>query len=251
LWIQSATQTANIFGDQTFDKRLGEALGLWTKTYKTTGEASKESPLAVLIRSYSYLRPNLNEDARKEHDDFFRGLIDTEALDNRNFSTVGALHARHAMHALAVGFVIDDPGLQYYGLKTYQDHLRYARWTRQNTFSASDIETVENVLEAAFILERSGLALQRSEVLHIALEALFSSQQEPSMQLVQCAGLAAYFRPEFYSKLATMAVAAKIPNSRFGSGQSAILAAIRKPSSTLLPLPAAPRLNARPVSGTR
>lgn len=233
-WVQKATLTANVSGDSLIEKRILETLLTWARTYQPSGNSIVEKPLFDLLQGYDFVRANIDAKDKATLDEFFRKLVDRQFARARALKEYNLEHAAHTQFAVAVGFITEDVALQYYATAQYQAHIDHAPLFSETTFGPNELETLRTLLQTAFVLERSGSNAYKSEKLNQILTAIVDGSQDEPQNLLNTIGAAAYFRPEFYPRIATLATSLSPVASRFGTANTALLAALRKPNSSLL-----------------
>jgi hypothetical protein len=240
-WLRSASFVLDVIGEKLADKatekvsiqkRIGETLLKWAKTYKPSGSAISDLPLLDALVAYDHVRSSFNSSEQNVIDDFFKQLVDAQFTKVKSLRNYGVEHAAHTRFAMSVGNVTGSPTYQYYGQVRYQQHLEFSPLSALESFGEKEVAEFSQLLQAALVLERAhSAAYQNPRMIRSTDLLLNRSQATPQLRLETLA-VAAYFRQELYSVLPETAKLAGVSSSRFGTSEGAILAAIRKPTSS-------------------
>lgn len=235
-WLHQAAIVHDLQGDTATEKRMMDTIMLWAKTYKPSGLAREEAPLLELVYAYNQVRHLWRMPDQSTLDVFFRTIVDAQFARLKAQKQYDTAHALHTLFSLAIGYATDNGAFQKHGLYQYRTHLEKAGWLKQDTFGGEDVLTLKALLRSAFTLERSGNPGYQDAELNRAVDVLASATQAHSKDvLLEAIANAAYFRPDLYKTLAELSTSAGVEGSRFGTNDGAILAAIRKPDSSLVP----------------
>lgn len=245
-WLRAASLARDLLGVRLTERRLIESLLRIAKSYKPTGLALREKPLLDAIFAYDHVRHLLGAAEQSIIDGFFRGIVDQQFTQMKLEKRYGESHATHTLFAVSVGHVIQDAPIAYHGATQYAFHTANSKLLEQDNLDAEGVRVLNALLRAAYVLERSGSTAYSSQKLHSAADALLRTGAAlPNPNLLETVGLAAYFRGELYAPLAEMTRDAGVANSRFGSGEIALLAATRRPTTSLMPVTA---INRQPTN---
>lgn len=235
-WTTAAAFVREIHGDQSAERRLIETIKLWVATYKPTGNAKAELPFMDLLIAYSYIRHLLGAPDQVMIDDFFKSMINAQFTRLKAHKVYDANHAAHVYCVIAVGYVIDNSAFQLHGQTQFKFHIEHSKALKQDSYGTETVETLKHLFGAAYVLERAGtLEYQNVNLQRAAAILATASQSQPPTLLVEAVARAAYFRGDLYGTLPTLARGAGLLDSRFGTHGGAILAAIRKPTLSLVP----------------
>lgn len=235
-WMRAATISRDISGDRNVERRLLESLMLLARTYKPTGSPITELPLLDALFAYDHVRHLFRTPDQTTIDGFFRDIVDAQFTRMKFEKTYTELHAAHVLFALSVGSVIQNKAFELHGLTQYKFHIDNSKALAHDSYGPEVVRTMNALLHSAYVIERSGTNAYQSARLNQAVNVLFTaSQAESKTYLLRTMGVAAYFRPDLYPNLAAQTRAAGIPNSRFGTGEGALLAASRHANASLLP----------------
>lgn len=232
-WLRAASFTRDVSGDRSVEKRLLETLKLWAKTYRPTGATIADLPLLDALYAYDQIRHLWSTADQVTIDKFFRDLVDAQFVRMKLEKSYGLEHAAHVRFAIAVGYVTGDGHLQYYGQEQFKNHIQNSTLSGMDSYGHEEVLAVGHLLQTAFVLDRANSNIYQLSKLNRIIDVLVNSSQTTRAKLLETMAVAAYFRQDLYRSLPAAAVAAGIVGSRFGTNEGAILAAIRKPTSTL------------------
>lgn len=231
-WLQFASFARDISGVLADGKRLTKTLLQLATSYKPTGDVAIEMPLFEALTAYDRTRHLFSDSDRSNVDHFFHTIVDAQFLKFKNHKLYDGMHASHLRFALAVGFVTGNGGLQSYGLEQFKNHIESTSFRNMDSLGEADVKRLGELLHAAFVIERSHSVVYQNPTLNHAVDLLVTQSQASSTSFLAAAGTAAYFRPELYKLLRIAAQNSGIPGSRFGTSEGALLAALRKPTTS-------------------
>jgi hypothetical protein len=242
-WMRAASLARDISGDRSVERRLMDSLMALAKTYKPTGSPVTELPLLDALFAYDHVRHLWRTPDQAIIDGFFRDIVDMQFTRIKSEKVYTEVHAAHVLFALSVGYVIQNSAFQLHGITQYKAHIERSKLFSLESYGPEDVRTLNALLRSAYVIERSGNLYYQSVKLYQAAGTLATaSQAETKLYLLKTLGVAAYFRPDLYPHLAALTRNAGIANSRFGSGEGALLAASRHATASLLPSSAINRL---------
>lgn len=235
-WMKAASIMRDMDGDRSVEKRLLDVMMLWVRTYKPTGSAVSDLPLIDAVYAYNNIRHLWSSTDQNVIDGFFNGLVDAQFIRMRSHKVFDEEHAAHVQFALTVGLVTENRALQLHGLTQYKLHVDQSALLNLDSFGTDEVKTLHHLLRAAYALDRTGNGTYRSLNLNRAIATLAgTSQSSPSDLRLNTVALGAYFRPDLYPRLAALTVQSGVLNSRFGTSDGAVLAALRRPTSSMDP----------------
>ncbi len=235
-WIQSASFARDLNSDRTVEKRLLDTMMLWAKTYKPSGSAIDDRPLMDAAEAYGNIRHLWSSTDQNLIDGFFTGLVEAQFTRMKSHKFFDEAHAAHVRFALIVGLVTDNRALQLHGITQYKLHVERSPIFKMESFGTTEVRTLEHLLRSAYALDRSENFDYRHMNLSRAVTVLSgASQSSPKEERINTLALGAYFRPDLYPRLAALTVQTGTLNSRFGMSDGALIAALRRPTSSLDP----------------
>jgi hypothetical protein len=254
-WVRAAVFSKDVNGDTSNEQRIRQTILLWANTYKPSGDVLLDKPLLDYLLAYNSVRSVFSPEDQATVDTFLSSVIDAQFLRMKAHKLYDSRHALHTRLALATGLTIKSDMLISYAYNQFNHHIANSPLFLKRSLDAENVRTITHLLHAALIFDRSGLTFVQSQKsprsLASAVDVLSNSSQPANNEdLVNALVVAAYFRPDLYPKLAR---ASEVKNSRFGTNEGALLAAIRKPTSTLTAPPQGNRVptQAAPRPGSR
>lgn len=235
-WVKAASIVRDIDGDRSVEKRLLETMMLWARIYKATGSPLDDLPLLDALEAYNNIRHLWSTTDQTFIDGFFHGLVEAQFVKMKSHKKFDETHAAHARFAVAVGLVTGNRALQLHGLTQYKLHVERSTALKLESFGTDEVKTLNHLLRTAYALDRAGSDDYRSNELNRAIATLAGpSQSFPQEMRIDTLAVGAYFRPELYSRLAALTSQTGVPRARFGTADGALIAALRKPTSSLDP----------------
>lgn len=242
-WMKSAAIARDLLGDRTAERRLTESVLLWARTYKPNGDAIMDLPLLDAVYAYNNIRHLYRTPDQTLIDDFFRRIVDVQFIRQKSNKLYNESHTAHILMAAAVGYVVDNSAFQQHAILQYKYHVEKSPQLMQIAPGDEEVNSLRNLLEAAYIFDRVGVLEYRSERFHKAVLAMAANgKTDPAMLLVSTVASAAYFDPTLYARLGALSVQAGLTGTRFGTDEGALKAAVRKPTSSLTASPQALRM---------
>lgn len=235
-WMRAASLARDLSGDRSVERRLMDSLMSLAKTYKPSGRPLLEMPLLDAVDAYDHVRHLWRTPDQAIIDGFFSDVVDAQFTRLKSQKVYNEVHATHILFALSVGYVIQNSAFQLHGITQYRNHIEHSQMFTHDSFGPEEVLAMSSLLRAAWVLERSGSLAYQNAKLNQAIPTLFTlSQADSKLTLLKTLGFAAYFRADLYPLLAQASRNAGVLNSRFGSGEGAILAASRRATASLLP----------------
>lgn len=234
-WMKAAAIARDLLGDRSTERRLTETVLLWARTYKPNGDSIQELALLDAVYAYNNVRHLYRTPDQTAIDEFFKRVVDLQFIRQKSNKIYNESHAAHVLMAAAVGYVIDNPAFQLHAITQYKYHVDKSSELKQSAPSDDEVKSLRDLLQTAYIFDRSGVPDYRNARLHTAAVAMATNgKTDPPTLLVDAVASAAYFDTSLYRRLGEISVQAGLTGTRFGTDEGALKAAVRKPTSSLI-----------------
>lgn len=245
-WMRAAALAMVVNGDRQPVRRTEELLKQWASIYQPSGDAIAELPILDLVIAYDVVRGAMSDADRNSVEGMLAAVVDAQLVKFKNARTYDLWHAAHTRMSLAIGFTIRKAAFQFHGSTQFERHIVGSSLMRKLEFDTDDVRRMTQLLESAILLDRSNMknvaqALQAPLDLDSGMRLLLTDRAlDDRAELIDAFNAAVYFKPEYLPNLVRLAGAS---GTRFGTDTAVIRSAIRRPDSSVSPVPRKPAAN--------
>lgn len=236
-WLGEATLSMAVHGDRSPERRIEDSLLHWANTYRPSGDAVLELPFLQALKAYEYTRASLSNDSRSKIEELFVAIVEAQFLRMRQYREYDRWHAAHTLFTLATGLSLRRASLQYHGIMQFDGHTQYSNLARKAMLEPEDVERVRYLVHTAILLDRSGAGsiaqnFKPDSNLAVAIDKMALAAPRPELRAdaIQAVSYAVYFKPQLLPLLVKLTGQTQ---SRFGTNDAVIWAALRRPDSSV------------------